>query len=249
MSRNLIFQYYVNLEGPRPEYVDLSISKFKEYAKHVGAEYLFKDSLKFIQGKKPHPHHIYFEWLRLIYEPYWEQYDKILFVDTDVIPEKLDNIFDQKIEHVGMVAERHYRGMNGKPGFSRKHNQGKWPKLLTFMKEKGHYEMHNGEKFWVVYNSGVMLWSKEGRKMARNRFKIWREWYTQMSNFPCEKQLTLDQPYLNTQLHKIVVTELPLKWNCYPRVKWDDKKFPKDAVFVHYTSKKKQDIIDIYEKD
>src|SRR5882672_2044948 len=110
--KTLVYQYYISQvkDGTPPEWVNISVRKFKEYAKKHGSEYIFET----------HPRYssFYFEHLYLIYKDYFQQFDKILYVDVDVIPENLEeNIFDIPFKDIAAVPEHKVVGMTRDPSF------------------------------------------------------------------------------------------------------------------------------------
>jgi lipopolysaccharide biosynthesis glycosyltransferase len=227
--RNLVIQFF---DKDLPKWADISSRLFNSYSKAVGCEYIV-DTKKEYAKVSP-----YFEHLKLIYDPAFEQYDRILYVDMDVIPETHQNIFLENIQDVGVVAERNYPHMTTVAGFTTKENQKAYGSALSQFKLEGIKEAEN----YIIFNSGVILWSKEGRMKARKSFMPWDQWFNGIK----QPQMKLDQPFFNSQLNKLDYTELPLKWNCYPRVRFEKGHFPSDANFLHYTNKKKQSIEEIY---
>lgn len=227
--KNLIYQYF---DKELPIWAKISSKMFKEYANSCNAEYLIETKCTF-SLKSP-----YFEYLKLIYDKQFDEYDNILFCDLDVIPEKKDNIFKIQFEDIAMVAERQYPNMTAIPGSVNKNMQKAYNNALEIFKIKGIKD--NG--IYLIFNSGVILWSKKGRKKARKVFDNWEKWFNGLSNV----QIKLDQYFINSQLNKLDYKELPLKWNCYPRVRWKEGYFPNDACFLHYTNKKKLLIEEIY---
>jgi len=230
---NLIYQCF---DKELPKWAQISSTKFRKYSEHVGAEYLCETKSVFA------PMCPYYEHLKLIYDPLFEKYDKILYCDLDVVPEKQENIFDVPIEDVGMVAERQYPNMTTTVGFTSPDNQKMYQRGIAQFGLKGIQE--NGK--YIIYNSGVILWSREGRMKARRSFIEWYKWWKEIT---ASKQMKLDQPFINSQLEKLNLTELPLKWNCFPEVRWQPSYYPEDRCFVHYTNKKKIMIEEIYNED
>jgi hypothetical protein len=85
-----------------------------------------------------------------------------------------------------------------------------------------------------MLNSGVLVWSKEARLKARERFDDWREWLYEgpQKSLP----IMLDQPWINAQLmkHDIEIEGISQVWNDTPTHYSDrDKAF--ESNFLHYT--------------
>ena len=105
--RNAIFQYMVlnpnvdergEIEGRQRsqvyrEVADLSRRSFLEYADIIDAEYFYSDEQVYTAGHD-HANALLFECLRVIYDPMFDQYDKVLFADTDIVVNTEENIFD-----------------------------------------------------------------------------------------------------------------------------------------------------------
>lgn len=228
--KTCIFQFYNDKK--LPTWAQIGSNKFKEYANKVGADYIFDSESKFS------PDCPYYENLRVVYDQDFDQYDKILYVDMDVIPESFENIFDLHIKDIGMVAEIKYPHMTTNPIFTTPGNQKLYEESLTRVGLK----RNKIKDQYIIYNSGVILWTKEGRLRAQKKFMNWKDWFKAVKH----KDMKLDQPFINSQLAYLELTELPLRWNCYPRERWEKGYFPKDAVFVHYTNKKKKWIEELY---
>lgn len=233
--KKLIFQYYVGSKT-LPKWANESVQRFKHYAKLHGADYWFTPSSSF----SPECH--YFEHLRLMYDENFSKYDQILYVDVDVIVERFeDNIFDCQIADIGMVPEYRAPGMNAPPVFALDSY------FVTYRDLAKRFDLpvvqpHSVESKYLMFNSGVILWSRSGLDKARSKFLDWKKWHHQVPG-----QFGLDQPYMNGQVTKhLDYTELPLKWNCFPAFRFDPGHEPKDAVFVHYTGGKKKYIEQIY---
>jgi len=235
--KTLIYQYYIDKNGgPPPKWAVKSVELFREYAEKHGAVHAFKSTGDYAFD----PHYEYFE---LFYNERFHDYDRVLYVDVDVIPEKDDNIFEVDMTgyHVAGVPERSYSGHVRAPGMQLKGNR------LRFKEASVEYQFPFTEKSdwggeYLIYNSGVLLFTKDGLQQARKTFMDWGKWYRSHAG-----QFRLDQPFINTQILKHMKhKELEMKWNCLPRIRFEEGTFPDDAVFVHYTSKKKDLIMETY---
>ncbi len=233
--KTAILQYYIGA-GEVPGYVKISSSKFKQYADMHGCDYIFDTTSKL------NPTNPFFEHLRILQDPEFEKYDRVLFIDVDIIPEVLtENIFDEEIKDIGAVPEFTPKGRLSRAGhdFPHKHKAFKaacasfnipvvQPKTVTCET--------------LIFNSGVLLWSREGIIKAKNTFLHWPEWNNRFIG-----QMSLDQPYMTGQIVKhLDYTELDYKWNSHPRMKFAEKDVPKNMNFVHYTGKKKTLITELY---
>jgi len=202
MKNNLIYQYYLSYTGPNkelikenisgfPKWAEIGIKSAKEYAKIIDVSYEL-NTTDLIGAPNQN-----LEACRLFMDPYFDKFDKILMLDVDTIVNTSDSIFEEQISDVGMIQE---------------HSTGFTNEIISKLEKYGKVEFKksstNGQKRYL--NGGVVLWSKEGRLKARERFgglPVMRDY---------RETLKLnEQPYLNLMLtlHDIKVTELSNMWN------------------------------------
>jgi len=229
--KKAIFQYHM---GPKPEWVGISQQKFKKYAEVTGADYFFFEKYEFCNNH-------YFEKLKMIYLDTFKYYDRVLYVDTDVIVENfIENIFDIEIEDAALVPEHRANGMKVEPLFMKPEYVNTW-ELITKVYNIPFIQPQTVKAEYLMFNSGVMLWSREGLNKAKEKFLPCTEWIKNVDHF------SLDQPYFNGQIIKhLNYKELPLKWNCFPRMRFNEGFIPEEINFVHYTGGKKQYIKELY---
>ena len=214
---NLIWQYYIGDHAP---WVKGSTHAFSNYAKKVGADYLFSDNdPKFVTGNLA-PH---FEVLRLVYDEMFDSYDKVLFVDADIHPETDESIFDVEIDELGIfheggeehVHKTYYNRPGHKFGW---HNDVAW---RNFVENEYNIKIPQPTS-WpneeiIRYNSGVMVWTKEARHKARALFPDAHHYYN--SNFTGRQHsfFNLDQNFITAAsvVAGLGVVELHKKWNYY----------------------------------
>ena len=196
---NLIYQYF---DGDITPEVEAGVHLMTEYAKTVGVEYMFEHNTDFLQthyqyttGNRIQNNDVYFGSLKPLLDPRFDQYDKILYADVDVLPIEglTDNIFDELTGEVGVVEET----------FHDRIPPTKLKKLKEWKEEVAVVD--------VSFNSGVVLYSKQIREKARNWFDLpkYVEWMIdkapRLNDFenrmPDEYFLTA-QPYLQYMLHK-----------------------------------------------
>lgn len=219
--KNLIFQYYIPYEGndsrlggsSMPNWAVKGMKSAKAYAKRCGAEYMLVHD-KYFPELDPR-----LETLRIHYDPYFEQYDKILALDLDMLVETRQNIFNLPTKDVAMVHEEgifQYQSgwlknvmdvpleKRGIIAYGKKLFGDDW----MFPKS----ELYPFERYRYM-NGGVQLWSREGRAKAREHF-------TDVHDYVIHTRYT-EQMYVNLQLSQPVfdVTELDTMWNRLP-TKW-----------------------------
>ena len=105
MSKNVIFQYYLDFNGVGkqgyhytnggpPDWAQKSVEYFKRYAENHNADYYFFED-RFVDSTSN-----FFEVTRIFKDPLFDQYDNLLYCDVDVIPKNMDNnIFEELGEY------------------------------------------------------------------------------------------------------------------------------------------------------
>ena len=236
--KTAIFQYYIS-SGPLPKWVEISSTKFKKYAEAHNADYIFSDTSMFSKGN------VHFEQLRVVYDDIFEQYDRVLYADVDIIPENFsENIFEEDIIDIGMVPEYQTTGMNTAPWYMLPGIEVKYKHLakkfnIPVLKPK------TVQAPYLMFNSGILLWTKSGIIKARKSFLDWNKWANAGNHL-----MNLDQGYSTSQVTKhLDYTELNLKWNCFPRYKFNKGQEPEEINFVHYTGGKKKFIEELYDEE
>ena len=234
--KNLIVQYYIGEDVP--EWARMSSELFKRYAEKHGAEYEFTTSPEYCKNH-------YFENLKVVYKDKYSRYNKVLYVDVDVIPENMEeNIFDVDIQDVGLVPEYRPAGMDAPPLFSTPNFERLYAQSAA-MFDVPVVKPKTVESNYLMMNSGVVLWTPEGRQKAREKFIDWRDWYIKLKN--TSNHICLDQPFINGQVTKhLDYTEMNLKWNCFPRFRFYENQLPEEINFIHYTGGKKKLIKELH---
>lgn len=93
--KNAIVQVFIpsnhnHLNWQNDEVLMLSMALVKEYAKRIGADYYLIDTAKLNMG------HPTWERFQLLEDHWWDKYEQILYLDTDVFPWlETPNIFDE----------------------------------------------------------------------------------------------------------------------------------------------------------
>lgn len=230
--RNLIYQFW---QGNPPYYAKVSSNQIKEYANYIGVDYRCDINKPFFNGVNSN----YMNCLRPIHDPDFEKYDKVLFLDMDIfLKEKnKENIFDLNIDGIGMVQEVSQLELREKSTSSINTNNDKaWAKSV-----KNNFNINvpiDSKNRPLIYNSGVVMYSKESRIQAR-------EWITYQNYrnalIGMDRFYQLDQNYLGAVVfsNKTKFTELDKKWNSQvyyignnkPRDVIDNR--TEDTVFVH----------------
>ena len=236
---NLVFQYYMPYEADdthlggveMPDWAKAGSKSAKQYADNCNAEYMLSHD-RYFKHLDPR-----LDALRIIYDPFFDKYDKILSIDLDILLKTKENIFNIEIGDIAMVHELGIHVSAGgwikrvmeSPGHERgiiaygKKLFGKdwmFPKSQLYPKEKYRY-----------LNGGVQLWSKEGRLKARENF-------TSVDYYYMHTRYT-EQMYINLQLSnpKFNVTELDWTWNSLATRQWPPEK--SQGKFQHFINASK----------
>ena len=172
-------------------------------------------------------------------DPIFDEYDNLLFADTDIVVNTDENIFDlmESGADVYGVLESDFVTASGGgynswdgPGdtydnFCRKFSLHDCP-IVPVMPP-------NRPSKITIMNTGVVLWTKEARLRARELFLPWEEWcYT--GDF--HMSIMNDQPYISAQLmkHDFDIETIDQTWNDSPHYATEEEFFQK-ARFCHYT--------------
>jgi len=251
--KNAIFQYMVvnkridDERGPiqgrkRSElYLECaheSSVSFQEYAELIGADYHYSDEMVHCAGVDD-PTALLFECLRVIYDPMFDQYDKVLFADTDIIVNTKDNIFDECEDgEVFGVLESDYVTESGGGYNSWDYKQATYESFMRKFRAHGvpivPVMPPNRPSKLTILNTGVVVWTREARLRAREVFMDWKDWYYEG---PQEHMSVMnDQPFISGQLmkHDFDLVTIDQTWNDSPHYATEEEFFKK-AKFCHYT--------------
>ena len=251
--KNAIFQYMIvnprvdeergKIEGRTrsklyQECAFASSQSFQQYAELIDADYYYSDEQVFTKGDED-PTALLFECLRVIYDPMFDQYDKVLFADTDIIVNTEENIFDVCEDgDVWGVLESDIITHNG-GGYN------SWDyKGSTYRNFVAKFQMHDvpivpslppsRPSKLTILNTGIVVWSREARLRAREVFMDWKEWFNAEPKF--HMSVMNDQPFISGQLmkHDFDLVTLDQTWNDSPHYATEDEFFEK-AKMCHYT--------------
>lgn len=217
---------------------DISKRSFEIYAEKIGADHFYSDE-QITTAATDDSTALLYECLRVVYDPMFDQYDNVLFADTDIVVNTEDNIFDLMEGDVMGVLESdivtsHGGGYNGWDGnadtyaaYVRKFTFHDAPLVPAMPPE-------NRPSKLTIMNTGIVVWSREARLRAREVFDDWYTWFT---TGPQEHQSIMnDQPYLSAQFmkHDFDVQTISQVWNDSPHYNTEDEFF-QIAKMCHYT--------------
>lgn len=250
--KNIIIQYMItspevnkrgDIQGWKrtdlyEECARISRTSFKEYADKIGADHLYWDERITTKGHGCNVSLLH-ECARTWLDPMFDEYDNVLFVDTDIVVNTDENIFDMAESGADVygVLESDFV-THGGGGYNSWDSNGE-----TFNNFRKKFEMHgapvlptlppNRPSKLTIMNTGVVLWSREARLKARELFVPWEEWcYT--GDF--HMSIMNDQPYISAMFgkHDFDVETIDQTWNDSPHY-GSEEEFLEKAKFCHYT--------------
>lgn len=245
------------------EVAAISRESFEMYAEEIGCEYMYSDERVTSVGYEYDSNSALFECLRVIYDPYFDQFDKVLYADTDIVVNTKENIFEVSDAEVYGVLESDIK-TECEGGYN------SWDfRDSAYSDYKEKFQMHNcpiipsfgiGYNYdskIVIFNTGVVVWTKEARLKARKLFDSWQEWMDPKIIDPDAKihhcSICNDQPFISAQLMKydFDVESIDQSWNDTPPhyknpQQWIDSGKCK---FLHYTGGDyKIEMLDLFKK-
>lgn len=255
--KNIIYQYMItNKETEKrkkvPQYpqgtrselyrrtANLSAKSFRLYADKIGADHHYSTKQVLTKGYTGSTV-LLFEVLRLVYDKMYDDYDKLLFVDSDIICNTEENIFDEVEDGIDVTGVFESEIRTSKDG-----GYNTWDydsKVLEQLIRK--YERNNipivptkppyRPSAVTTFNTGVLVWTKEARLKARECFDSWYDYMKDGDDNREDFWINNDQPFISGQLmkHDFTVKSIDQKWNDTP-THWDDDR-GYDMNFLHYT--------------
>jgi len=218
--KNLIYQFWDTYQsnGVLPG-VQASVDNMKKYAETIGAEYLF-------ELDPPHLHdgayNAYYGAVNPVFREEFHEYDNVLFTDADVfaVDGLKENIFENFKGEIGMAQEIFEPMMQMMPNrvFGKKEFED-WGRLI-----ENTYNIklpRNEKNLQIVYNSGVVLFSREGMKKAKENFIPMKHYVDTIVNDKNVKNFFCgDQHYIHSSMIKanLDFVELDYGWNT--KVNW-----------------------------
>lgn len=207
--KTLIYQYW---QGPVARGVQSSMDNIKAYAERIGADYrldLNKPQAVDVCGMP-----MRFEWLNPMIDPSFWEYDKIAIIDCDIwcTDNLTESVFDDFTAGVGACREPFIEWLRGHTlhGHINSTQDERW---ATKVKELNVEAPRNEQGKLKVYNAGMVLFSKEGLKYARENWLTFKEYIDFMKGYP--PYYTEDQAYLHTMCCGFGTDfqELDYSWN------------------------------------
>ena len=201
---------------------DLSAESFRIYAEKIGATHHYSKKQVYTAGKSGNTV-LLFECLRCIYDEMYDEFDQLLFVDTDIIANTEENIFELAGDYdvCGVYESDIVADKQG--GYNTWDYNDDTRKLIE---EK--YARHDipivatkppqRPSCIATLNTGVLIWSREARLKAREVFDPWYDYVLDGIENNDPFWLNNDQPWISGQLvkHGFSVLGLDQTWNDTP---------------------------------
>lgn len=214
--RNVIYQYW---DGPITGAVKAGVAAMKQYADRIGAEYVFEDNPQWQTSLgKYSPHYGAF---KPLFDKNYDEYDYILFADVDVFPvdDLQENVFEWFYNNpdieLGICEEWNQPDLRTKFSIAgiNSRNDLLWANIVNQRFSIDVPKTANG--LLRVYNSGVVMYSKNGRVKAQEKFIPFKEYVSLINDNNLPSFYTCDQPYLHAMLEACDFnwTVMDYKWN------------------------------------
>jgi len=214
--KTLIYQVWEGELRPACKY---SEKLFRQYADRIGADYRLDINPNIASKYVSDDNSKYFEWLNPIVDDSFLEYDKVCVVDLDVFPvdNLKENIFDEPIKNFGVCTEPFqgkYRQSTRINGGISKESDEKWASEVK--KQYKSVMPRDNDGHLKVYNAGMVVFTKEAMKLAREKFIPYQEYFDTMKKTGLSRFYTVDQNYF----HAMMVThsdytEMDNGWNSY----------------------------------
>jgi lipopolysaccharide biosynthesis glycosyltransferase len=213
---NLIYQYW---DGELRSGVEASRKNIAEYAARIGAEHRFEHNPRYF-AKSLGAESKYYGAFRPIHDNEFDQYDNVLFLDSDIfaVEDLQENVFDAfSLEsEIGMCTEPFQpKQRTITLGQITSARDEKWAKIIKQIWDADLPRTEEG--LLQVYNSGVVLYSREARIKARERFVDFKEYIQKMKSSGMINFYALDQNYLHAMIFicDMKLQEMHNGWNSY----------------------------------
>ena len=217
--KTLIYQYW---DGTIKDSCRAGIGSMKRYADRIGATHIFEENPKFLKRQninlgKYTPHYGSF---KPILSRQYDDYDYIMFADTDIFPleKTVKNIFERfsrSNSHIAMAQEplEPLKRSLTRSKLASKLLDERWSDKLK--REWGCNLPRTKDGLLKVYNSGVVLYSREGIEKFRKDYIEFESYINLMKSSRLSNFYQGDQNYL----HALIFTrnfkfwELNHEWN------------------------------------
>tara|TARA_Y100001933_G_C19008973_1_gene567897 strand:+ start:3788 stop:4600 length:813 start_codon:yes stop_codon:yes gene_type:complete len=214
--KTVIYQYY---DGETTSGNEAGRRAMDKYATKIGSEYIYEQDPYWREDLGRYsPHYGTF---KPIYTDEFYEFDYLMYADTDVFPrEGLDeNIFEEFAAtgaDVGICEEWNAPEARKRYTIGGGINNANDEKWCATIKEVYGAEMPRTKSgLPKVYNSGMIIWSKEGMQKARDQFLKFASFQAVVKAAGLPDFYTCDQPYIHAMLEVCDFNwiTMPYKWN------------------------------------
>lgn len=232
----VIYQYWEGKLSPGNE---AGVKMMKEYADAIGVDHVFELNPSWpeearIQRKNLGQYQPHFGAFKPLFDKAYDNYDYILFCDTDIIPITHSRERPRRNIFADFMGRRHEMTENNQypvdiwiseeymqPQIRTKHNIGgicnandeRWVKLIesTYQVKMPRTAGHLPK----VFNSGVVMYSANARMQAQNNFVDFKKYVEMTKQNGLPSFYSCDQPYLHAMLEfcKFNWEIMPYIWN------------------------------------
>lgn len=217
--KTLVYQYWIGkmeqcaVEGKRA---------IEKYAKKIGSDYRFELNPTWASYLGSHcASHM--SALRPVFDKEFHKYDKVMYIDCDIFPvdNLTENIFECDSGEMAVCEELHQPKMRLESGRSKDEQ---WAKRVKQLYNKKMPRNKNG--LIRVFNSGLVIYSREGMKKALKTFIPMQQFINDFHPHFSRPLYYRDQAYIHAML---VVGEMDWRtldngWNS--QVHWAPKTKP-----------------------
>jgi hypothetical protein len=201
---HLIYQHW---DGPMPAGEVAGRNAMRDYANRIGSGYRFDQDAGYFKGLP-----VAYGRFRPLHDHDFDQYDDVLYADTDVWP--VDGLAESPFgiaADIGICTEPLQPVLRqAAKGSICTANDERWAKIV---RQAWGVEMPRSGGLLSVYNAGVQVWSRSGRLKARREFVPFAEYRKAMRDLP--PFYASDQHYLHAMMFVagLDVVELDNDWN------------------------------------
>lgn len=159
---NCIYQYWIDVTGKENKTLNISNSSVNSYAKKYNCEYI-SDTKYFHKVEHSKNYYKYlFNWIRVIYDDYFDQFDNVLYLDSDMIITKYaENIFNEVQKDDVFLCCKEY------PQFTPIIDKNVFFPY-TVLEEEGILDKYESDGVWP--NTGMMIFTRKFRQLAKKYF-------------------------------------------------------------------------------
>lgn len=213
--KNIIYQYW---KGPLKSGVLYSTRLMKEYAERIGADYRFDHNIEI--ASKLVDIAIYYEPANPLVDKTFDDYDNVALVDIDVFP--VDGLSHNIFEAIGSAdaaictepEQPYFRSIYNVAGINFE-NDKRWASILK-QTWNVDYSFDTSQRP-LVFNTGVVILSKNGIKKIRSTWPSFQEYVNVMRKSKLPNFYNLFQDYFSAFIHKqdFKFVNLDNGWNSY----------------------------------